>query len=42
MLKVNKDNFDAALGKLLRADPLPLSSIAKKRKPKTKARKATR
>jgi hypothetical protein len=40
---VEKRAFDSALGKLLRADPLPLSEIPKRRKPaKRKPRKTTR
>jgi hypothetical protein len=41
-MKVSKAAFDAALGKLLRTDPLPLAEIPKKRKPKAKAKKPTR
>lgn len=40
-MKVRKDVFDSALSKLLRAAPLPLAGIVKK-KPKKKPRKATR
>lgn len=40
-MKVSKEAFDVALGKLLKTEPLPLAEIPKKRKPK-KARKATR
>lgn len=36
-VKVSKATFDAALGKLLKAGPLPLSEIPKKRKAKKKA-----
>ena len=42
-MKVRKAEFDAALSRLLRASPLPLSEIPKRRKPaKKKAAKPTR
>ena len=42
-MKVNKAAFDSALGKLLKAAPLPLAKIPRKRKPAPRKRaRATR
>jgi hypothetical protein len=42
MTKVNKDAFDAALGKMLRAPAVPLSQISPKKARKAKAKKRAR
>jgi hypothetical protein len=42
-MKVEKSDFDKAMARLIKAGPLPLSEIVKKRKPaKRKPRKPTR
>jgi hypothetical protein len=38
ILRVPKTKFDAVLGALLRAQPMPLASIPRKREPKPEAR----